>query len=46
MLKNMKKIKISEKTILEIKEARERIKKGEFYMEEEAKKLLNCFKTK
>jgi predicted transcriptional regulator len=32
--------KISQKTILEIKEARERVKKGEFYTEEEAKKIL------
>mgnify|MGYP001567248727 CR=1 FL=1 len=33
--------KLSQKTILEIKEARERIKKGEFYTEEEAKKILD-----
>ena len=32
--------KLSQKAILEIKEARERIKKGEFYTEEEAKKIL------
>ena len=32
--------KLSQKTIREIKEARERIKKGEFYTEEEAKKIL------
>lgn len=32
--------KLSRKTILEIKEARERIKKGEFYTEDEAKKIL------
>ena len=32
--------KLSKKTILEIKEARERIKKGEFYTEEETRKLL------
>lgn len=32
--------KLSQKTINEIKEARERIKKGEFYTEEEAKKIL------
>ncbi|MBS3094234.1 hypothetical protein J4474_01075 [Candidatus Pacearchaeota archaeon] len=32
--------KLSQKTILEIKEARERIKKGEFYTESEAKKIL------
>ena len=32
--------KLSKKTVLEIKEARERIKRGEFYTEEEAKKLL------
>lgn len=32
--------KLSQKTIQEIKEAREKIKKGEFYTEEEAKKIL------
>jgi len=32
--------KLSQKTILEIKEAREKIKKGEFYNESEAKKIL------
>jgi predicted transcriptional regulator len=32
--------KLSQKTIREIKEARERIKKGEFYTEDEAKKIL------
>ena len=32
--------KLSQKTILEIKQARENIKKGEFYTEEEAKKIL------
>ena len=32
--------KLSQKTILEIKEARERIKKGQFYTEEEARKIL------
>lgn len=32
--------KLSQKTIEEIKEARERVKKGEFYTEEEAKKIL------
>jgi len=32
--------KLGQKTIIEIKEARERIKKGEFYTEEEAKKIL------
>ncbi|MDO8622891.1 MAG: hypothetical protein Q7R52_01490 [archaeon] len=32
--------KLNQKAILEIKEARERIKKGEFYTEEEAKKIL------
>ena len=31
---------LSQKTILEIKEARERIKKGRFYTEAEAKKIL------
>ena len=35
-----KRPKISQKTILEIKEARERVKKGEFYTEAEAKKIL------
>ena len=32
--------RLSQKTIQEINEARERIKKGEFYTEEEAKKIL------
>jgi len=32
-------------TILEIKKARERIKKGEFYTEEEAKKILRLSKS-
>jgi len=32
--------RLSQKTILEIKEARERIKKGDFYNEDEAKKIL------
>jgi len=32
--------KLSQQTIIEIKEARERIKKGEFYTEEEVKKIL------
>ena len=32
--------KLSQKTIQEIKEAREKIKKGEFYSEKEAKKIL------
>ena len=32
--------KLSQKNIQEIKEAREKIKKGEFYTEEEAKKIL------
>lgn len=32
--------KLSQKTIFEIKEARERIKKGEFYTEAEAKNIL------
>lgn len=32
--------KLSQKTIQEIKEARERIKKGELYTEAEAKKIL------
>ena len=31
---------LSQKSIQEIKEAREKIKKGEFYTEEEAKKIL------
>lgn len=33
--------KLSQKTIQEIKEARERVKKGEFYTEAEAKKILS-----
>ena len=32
--------KLSQKTIKEIKEAREKIKKGELYTESEAKKIL------
>ena len=32
--------KLSQKTIKEIKEARERVKKGKFYTEAEAKKIL------
>ena len=32
--------KLSQKTIQEIKEAREKIKKGKFYSEAEAKKIL------
>ena len=32
--------KLSQKAISEIKEARERVKKGEFYTEAEAKKIL------
>ena len=32
--------KLSQKTIKEIEEARAQIKKGEFYTEEEAKKIL------
>jgi len=32
--------KLSQKTIFEIKQARARIQKGEFYTEEEAKKIL------
>ena len=32
--------KLSQKSIQEIKEAREKIKKGKFYAEEEAKKIL------
>ena len=32
--------KLSQKTIVEIKQARERIKEGEFYTEAEAKKIL------
>ena len=32
--------KLSQKATLEIKEARERIRKGEFYSEQEAKKIL------
>lgn len=33
--------KISQKTLAEIREARNRIKNGDFYTEEEAKKILN-----
>jgi len=32
--------KMSQKSMLEIKDARERIKKGDFYTEKEAKKIL------
>jgi len=32
--------RLSQKTIKEIKEARERVKRGEFYTEAEAKKIL------
>lgn len=32
--------RLSKKTIKEIRESRERIKKGEFYTEEEAKQIL------
>ena len=32
--------RLSQKTILKIKEARERIRNGEFYTEDEAKKIL------
>lgn len=32
--------KLSQKTIKEIKEAREKVKKGKFYTEAEAKKIL------
>ena len=35
-----KKPKLSQQTIQEIKEAREKVKRGEFYTEEEAKKIL------
>jgi predicted transcriptional regulator len=35
-----KKPELSQKTILEIKESRKRIKSGNFYTEEEAKKIL------
>ncbi len=35
-----KKPKLSQKVIQEIKEARERVQKGEFYTEEEARKIL------
>jgi len=34
------KSQLSHKTILEIREAREKIRKGEFYSEDEAKKIL------
>ena len=36
-----KELYLSRRTIKEIKEARERVKKGEFYTEDEAKKILN-----
>ncbi len=32
--------RLGQKALMEIKEARERIKKGEFYTEDEAKKIL------
>ncbi|HLC57180.1 MAG TPA: hypothetical protein VJH95_01265 [Candidatus Nanoarchaeia archaeon] len=32
--------RLTQKAVLEIKEARERIKQGEFYTEEEARKIL------
>lgn len=32
--------KLSQKALIEIREARERIRKGDFYTEEEAKKIL------
>lgn len=32
--------KLSQKTILDIKSARDRVKNGEYYSEEEAKKIL------
>jgi len=35
-----KKPELSQKTILEIRESRERIKRGDFYTEAEAKKIL------
>ena len=35
-----KKPKLSQKTIIEIKEARQKIINGEFYTEDEAKKIL------
>ena len=35
-----KKPKLSQQTIIEIKQSRENIKKGEFSIEEEAKKIL------
>jgi hypothetical protein len=35
-----KKPELSQKTVLEIREARERIKSGDFYTEAEAKKIL------
>ena len=36
--------KLSQKTIQEIKEARERVKRGGFYTEAEAKKILGIVK--
>lgn len=32
--------KLSQKVLLDIRQARERVKKGDFYTEEEAKKIL------
>ena len=32
--------KLSQKTVLDIRQARERVKKGDFYTEDEAKKIL------
>jgi len=39
-----KKPELSQKTIIEIREARERIKSGNFYTEAEAKKILGLQK--
>lgn len=36
-----KESKLSQRTILEIKEARKRINKGKFYAEDKAKKILD-----
>ncbi len=39
--KNLKK-KLNQRTVREIKKARERIKKGKFYSEEEARKIVGA----
>ncbi len=39
---NKKESKLSKKAIFEIKKARERIKRGYFYTEQEAKNIIYC----